>query len=65
MPQIFSTSDIYIFIADIQDSKDLIKRAILKTGSIDAYQSPGINFLIIDTIIGFLYFLLKNQRKIN
>jgi hypothetical protein len=52
-------------ITDIQDSKDLIKRAILKTVSIDAYQGQGINFLIIDTIIGFLYFSLKNKRKIN
>ncbi len=33
-----------MFIAGIQDSKDLIKRSILKTDSIAAYQSQGINF---------------------
>jgi len=47
-------------ITDVQDSKDLIKGSILKTGSIDTYQNQGVNFLIIDTIIGFLYFSLKN-----
>jgi len=52
--------NVYAIHCSIQDSKNLIERLILKPGSIAAYQSQDINSLIIDTIIDFLYFSLKN-----